>query len=303
MKQSALASRDSATTARHGGFASIWESKRWQERLTLTLTYVILLLLGILVTLPFFWMLSTSLKQADDVFLFPPKWIPDPVVWSNYPRALSKVPFPIFFQNTLIVTVLAIVGTLLSASLAAYSFARIRWPGRDAVFFIVLTTLMLPYQVTLIPQFIIFRELGWIDTLLPLIVPWFFGGGPFNIFLLRQFFITIPEELDDAARIDGCSYLGIYWRIIIPMSKPVLAAVAIFAFQHHWNEFLLPLIYIHSRERYTLALGLRLFQEQYWVDWSGLMAASTVVMLPVLLIFYFAQRYFIQGIVFTGVKG
>ena len=303
MKQNAWARRSTTTTNRPGGFASIWASKRWQERLTLTLTYVTLLLLGILVILPFFWMLSTSLKQADDVFLFPPKWIPDPIVWSNYPRALSKVPFPIFFKNTLIVTVFAIVGTLLSASLAAYSFARIRWPGRDAVFFIVLMTLMLPYQVTLIPQFIIFRELGWIDTLLPLIVPWFFGGGAFNIFLLRQFFITIPEELDDAARIDGCSYLGIYWRIIIPMSKPVLAAVAIFAFQAHWNEFLLPLIYIHSRDRYTLALGLRLFQEQYWVDWSGLMAASTVVMLPVLIIFYFAQRYFIQGIVFTGVKG
>ena len=286
-----------------GQYVAVWQSKRWQRRMTLLVTYVMLALSGILVTLPFFWMVSTSLKQAEDIFRFPPEWIPDPIVWENYPRAMSKVPFGTFFVNTMEITVFAILGTLLSASIVAYSFARLRWPGRDVFFFLVLTTLMLPHQVTLIPQFIIFRLLGWIDTLLPLIVPWFFGGGAFNIFLLRQFFTTIPEELDDAARIDGCSYLGIYWRIILPMSKPVLAAVAIFAFQNHWNEFLLPLIYIHSRERYTLALGLRLFQEQYWVDWSGLMAASTVIMLPVLLVFYFAQRYFIQGIVFTGVKG
>jgi ABC-type glycerol-3-phosphate transport system permease component len=303
MKLDTIVKNTGLEASRRFAAPSLWASKRWQGRLSLTLTYALLLFFGALVTLPFLWMLSTSLKQMDDIFLFPPKWIPDPIVWSNYPRALSKVPFLLFFKNTFIITFFAIIGTLVSASLVAYSFARLRWPGRDVCFFIVLTTLMLPHQVTLIPQFIIFRELNWIDTLLPLIVPWFFGGGAFNIFLLRQFFITIPEELDDAARIDGCSYLGIYARIIIPMSRPVLAAVAIFAFQNHWNEFLLPLIYIHSRSRYTLALGLRLFQEQYWVDWSGLMAASTVVMLPVLLVFYFAQRYFIQGIVFTGVKG
>ncbi|MBI2942226.1 MAG: carbohydrate ABC transporter permease [Chloroflexi bacterium] len=253
--------------------------------------------------LPFVWMLSTSLKEPGAIFAYPPAWIPDPVVWANYPRALTTVPFATFFLNTCIVTGTALLGTLLSATLAAYSFSRLRWPGRDVLFFVVLTTLMLPHQVTLIPQFIIFRELGWIDTLAPLIVPWFFGGGPFNIFLLRQFFLTIPEELDDAARIDGCGLLGVYWRIVIPQATPALAAVAIFAFQARWNEFLTPLIYIHSRERFTLALGLRLFQEQYWVDWSGLMAASTVVMLPILVLFYFAQRYFIQGIVFTGVKG
>jgi multiple sugar transport system permease protein len=303
MKLNVMARSGVLGTELRSGLSKIRSSKRWQGWFGLTITYLVLFLLGIMVILPFFWMISTSLKRADDIFLFPPTWIPDPVVWSNYPRALSRVPFLLFFQNTATVTLFATIGTLLSASLVAYSFARLRWPGRDIFFFIVLTTLMLPHQVTLIPQFIIFRELGWIDTLLPLIVPWFLGGGPFNIFLLRQFFITIPSELDDAALIDGCSHLGIYMRIILPTSKPVLAAVAIFAFQAHWNEFLLPLIYIHSRERYTLALGLRLFQEQYWVDWSGLMAASTVVMLPVLLVFYFAQRYFIPGIVFTGIKG
>lgn len=281
----------------------IFESRQWQERLSLTITYIILFFLGILVVLPFIWMVSTSLKKPEDIFLFPPEWIPDPIIWSNYPRALSAIPFLTFFMNTAIVTIASLVGTLVSASIVAYSFARLRWPGRDVLFIVVLTTMMLPSQVTLIPQFIIFRELRWIDSLLPLIVPWFFGGGAFNIFLLRQFFTTIPNELDDAALIDGCSFIGIYWRIILPMSQPALAAVAIFAFQHHWNEFLLPLIYIHSRERYTIALGLRLFQEEYWVDWSGLMAASAIVMLPVLVVFYFAQRYFIQGIVFTGVKG
>lgn len=293
--------RPSATLAQRVN--TLWASKQWQERFTLSVTYATLLILGVLVTLPFIWMVSTSLKKPDDIFLFPPEWIPDPIIWSNYPRALGAIPFLTFFTNTAIVTLLSLVGTLGSASVVAYSFARLRWPGRDILFMVVLATMMLPSQVTLIPQFIIFRELGWINTLAPLIVPWFFGGGAFNIFLLRQFFITIPNELDDAALIDGCSFIGIFWRIILPMSKPVLAAVAIFAFQYHWNEFLLPLIYIHSRERYTIALGLRLFQEEYWVDWSGLMAASAIVMLPVLLVFYFAQRYFIQGIVFTGVKG
>ena len=236
------------------------------------------------------------------VFLYPPEWIPNPVIWSNYPRALTVIPFFTFLRNTLTVTGFSLIGTLLSASLAAYSFARLRWPGRDALFLVVLTTLMIPYQVTLIPRFIIFRQLGWLDTLLPLIVPWFFGGGPFNIFLLWQFFMTIPPELDDAARIDGCGFFGIYAQILLPLAKSALAAVSIFTVQARWNEFLLPLIFIHRRENFTLALGLRLFREMYYVDWTGLMAASAVVMLPVLLTFFFAQRYFIQGVVFTGVK-
>ena len=278
------------------------KSKKWGEWTTLSVTYLLLLMLGVLVTLPFFWMLSTSLKKPDVVFLYPPEWIPNPVIWSNYPRALTVIPFFTFLRNTLTVTGFSLIGTLLSASLAAYSFARLRWPGRDALFLVVLTTLMIPYQVTLIPRFIIFRQLGWLDTLLPLIVPWFFGGGPFNIFLLRQFFMTVPPELDDAARIDGCGFFGIYAQILLPLAKSALAAVAIFTVQARWNEFLLPLIFIHRRENFTLALGLRLFREMYYVDWTGLMAASAVVMLPVLLTFFFAQRYFIQGVVFTGVK-
>ena len=292
-----------STIGRRGWLREATVNKRYIRTTQLALTYATLAVLGVLVILPFIWMVSTSLKEPGAIFVYPPAWIPDPIVWSNYPRALTTVPFGTFFVNTSLITATSLVGTLLSASLAAYSFSRLRWPGRDVVFFLVLSTLMLPHQVTLIPQFIIFRELGWIDTLLPLIVPWFFGGGPFNIFLLRQFLMTIPEELDDAARIDGCGLLGIYWRIIIPQATPALAAVAIFAFQARWNDFLMPLIYIHSRERFTLALGLRLFQEEYWVDWSGLMAASTVIMLPILILFYFAQRYFIQGIVFTGIKG
>ena len=278
------------------------KSIRWSNVTTLGITYVILAILGILVTLPFFWMLSTSFKRPEDVFVFPPKWIPDPIVWTNFPRALTAIPFFTFLGNTLTVTVFSLIGTLVSASLAAYAFARLRWPGRDTLFLVVLTTLMIPQQVTLIPQFIIFRRLGWLDTLLPLIVPWYLGGGAFNIFLLRQFFMTVPPELDDAARIDGCGFMGIYARILLPLAKPSLAAVTIFCIQARWNEFLLPLIFIHRPEHFTLALGLRLFQEQYYIDWTGLMSASTIVMLPVLIMFYFAQRYFIQGIVFTGIK-
>ena len=273
------------------------------KSLKLALVYTILAPLALLVMLPFVWMLSTSLKERAAIFVFPPDWIPNPVVWANYPEALTMIPFSLFLRNTCIHTFSSMIGILISSSLVAYSFARLRWPGRDLLFLIVLSTMMLPFQVTMIPQFILFRKLGWIDTFLPIIVPWYFGGGAFNIFLLRQFFMTIPTELDDAARIDGCSILGIYWRILLPLAKPALAAVAIFAFQARWNAFLGPLIYLQSRENFTLALGLRLFQEQYWVEWHLLMAASIVVMMPVILVFYFSQRYFIQGIVFTGIKG
>jgi len=281
---------------------SLWQSKRAMNALRLTLVYVALAIGAIFVCIPFVWMLSTSFKDEGAVFLYPPQWLPQPFVPENYVQALTVLPFALFFRNTLITTLVPLLGALLSGSLVAYSFARLRWPGRDVCFLTVLATLMLPEQVTMIPRFILFRELGWLNTFLPLIVPPYFALGAFNVFLLRQFFMTISTETDDAARIDGAGVLGIYWRIILPLSKPALAAVAIFVFKGHWDDFLGPLIYLNSQENFTLALGLRAFQGEFATDWNLLMAASLVVMLPVLLLFFFLQRYFIQGVVFTGIK-
>ncbi len=262
-----------------------------------------LLLLGACVLMiPLVWMLSTSLKSLGSVTTLPPEWIPRRFLWSNYADIFRLVPFGRYIGNTSLITLLDVLGKIVSCSLVAFSFARLRWRGRETVFLIMLATMMLPPQVTMIPQFVVFKQLDLIDTIVPLVLPnWL--GGPFLTFLLRQFFMTIPLDLDDAARIDGTSIFGIYWRIVLPLSKPALAAVAIFMFNGSWNDFFGPLIYLHSREKYTIALGLRSFQDQNYTEWHLLMAASLVAMLPVLLIFFFAQKYFIQGIVFTGVKG
>ena len=257
---------------------------------------------GFLLMLPLAWMLSTSLKGLGAVTTLPPQWIPRPAQWSNYLDVFRLVPFGQYVWNTCVITLWDVTGKILSCSLVAFSFARLRWRGRETVFLIMLATMMLPPQVTLIPQFVVFKHLELIDTIAPLVLPnWL--GGPFLTFLLRQFFMSIPLDLDDAARMDGASLFGIYWRVVLPLSKPALAAVAIFMFNGSWNDFFGPLIYLHSREKYTIALGLRSFQDQNYTEWHLLMAASLVAMLPVLLIFFFAQKYFIQGIVFTGVKG
>lgn len=264
--------------------------------------HAVVLSAAFVVMVPLFWTLSTSLKDPGDIFHYPPTWVPDPFVFYNYIEAMTVLPFDIYFRNTAYITVVSLVGQLLSCSLVAYSFARLRWRGRDRLFILMLATMMLPRQVTLIPQFILFRYLGWIDTFWPLIVPSFFGA-PFFIFLLRQFFMGIPRELDDAARLDGATNFRIFWEIILPLSKPALAAVAIFSFQFHWNDFFEPLIYLHSNDRYTISLGLRFFQGSYGTQWHLLMAASVVAMAPMIVLFFFAQRYFIQGIVVSGVKG
>jgi len=263
-----------------------------------------LILLGSLaaVMMPLVFAVSTSLKEYQDLFVYPPVWVPMPPRWSNYPDALNFVPFGLYARNTAVITGLDIFGKLLSCSLVAFAFSRLRWWGRDTLFIVMIATLMLPPQVTLIPQFVIWKELGWIDTFVPLILPNFFGG-PFMTFLLRQFFMSIPPELDDAARIDGCSSWGIFWRIIIPLSRPALMAVTVFTFNNAWNEFLSPLIYLHSKTNYTIALGLRMFQSEHGPEWHLVMAASLVTMLPILMVFFLGQRYFIQGVVFTGVKG
>lgn len=293
----------SATVTRPVAKTGLLASRRRLAATKIAAVYGILLIGGIFVCLPFVWMISTSLKDEGSVFIFPPNWIPNPILWSNYAQAMTVLPFALFLRNTLITTLVPIVGVMLSCSLTAYSFSRLRWPGRDICFLLVLATMMLPHQVTMIPRFILFRYLGWIDTFFPLIVPPWFAIGAFNVFLLRQFFLTVPLEMDDAAKLDGASYLDIYARLLMPLMKPALAAVAIFTFQFHWNDFLDPLIYLHSQSNFTLALGLRSFQGEYGTDWNLLMAASLVVMTPPLLLFFFAQRYFIQGVVFTGVKG
>lgn len=258
---------------------------------------------AVVMALPFLWLLSSSLKPEQMIFVFPPRWIPNPVRFQNYVDALTYKPFGRYIFNTLLIVFLNEVAIVGSASLCAYGFARIRFPGRDFWFGIVLATMMVPYFVLMIPQFVIFSRLGWTDSYLPLTVPFFFGGGAFNIFLLRQFFRTLPPELADAARIDGCDELRIYWRIFMPLAKPALITVAIFTFLNGWNDFIGPLLYINSPDKFTVAIGLATFRSVMRTRWDLLMAASTAMILPVVVLFFFAQRYFIQGIVLSGLKG
>lgn len=253
--------------------------------------------------IPFLWMVSTSLKVESQIWLFPPQWIPNPVRWQNYTEALTILPFGRYALNTLLLTILTTTGVVLSASLCAYGFARLQFPGRDLIFMVVLSAIMIPYAVLLIPQYIMFRTLGWLDTYLPLWVPPWFGGGAFNIFLLRQFFRTIPSELSDAARIDGASEFRIYWKIIMPLARPALATVAIFTVLNTWNDFLAPVVYLSTPDKFTLALGLAQFRGLMATQWHYLMAASTTVIVPTLLLFMLAQRYFVRGVVLTGLKG
>ncbi len=266
---------------------------------------IILIGLSIVMVIPFFWLISTSLKIRGTEFTFPPVWIPRPAIWSNYSTAIfdSGLPFPRFLLNTVIITLANLIGVLFAASLAGFGFARMRFPGREKFFVLVLSTLMLPEIVTQIPSYLLFRNLGWIDTFLPLIVPTYFGGGAFNIFLFRQFFMSIPVELDEAARIDGASTWQIYARLILPLSKPVMATVAVFTFLANWNAFIGPLIYLNSIEKMTLAVGLLAFQGLRGTEWNLMMAAAAVMIVPVLIIFFAAQRYFIEGIVTSGFGG
>ncbi|MEM7133534.1 MAG: carbohydrate ABC transporter permease [Chloroflexota bacterium] len=278
-------------------------SKRSRRILMDAFWYIVLSFFALTLALPLIWLMSTSLKTGAQTFLMPPEWIPRPVVWQNYPDAFQAVDFGRYFWNTLAVVFWATMGTVLSGSLTAFAFARLRFPGREFLFILVLSTIMLPSIVTLIPTFIVFRSLKWINTFLPLTVPFWLGGGPFNIFLFRQFFMTIPYELDEAARIDGASNFRTYWSIILPLSKPVLATVAIFSFIHHWNDFFLPLIYLQSTEKWTMAIGLQGFKDLYSTEWNLMMAASTAMILPLLILFFFAQRYFISGIQMSGIAG
>jgi ABC-type glycerol-3-phosphate transport system permease component len=250
-------------------------------------------------------MVSTSLKPESQVMLLPPVWIPQPIVWENYVRPFTNLPFlpfPTFFKNTIIVTFFGMAGVLISSSLCAFGFARMRFPFRDTLFVIMLATLMLPYPVTMIPTYVFFAKIGWINSFAPLIAPeWL--GSPFIIFLLRQYIMTIPLEMDDAARIDGCGWFGLYWRIIMPLSTPALGVAAIFSFNFHWNDFVRPVIYLTQLDMFTVPLGIALLRNRYTEDFGGMMAISTLSMLPVLIVFFATQQKFIQGVVISGVKG
>jgi ABC-type glycerol-3-phosphate transport system permease component len=270
------------------------------------LVWVILIAGGIIMSLPFLWLLTSSLKTELAVFQYPPQWIPNPVRFQNYPEAWNTAPFGLYLRNTFIILLANEVGILLSASMCAYAFARIDFPGRDFWFSVVLATMMLPGIVTLIPRFVIFSRIGWVNTFLPLTVPAFFGGGAFNIFLLRQFFRSLPSELADAARVDGASEIGIFWRIMMPLTKPALATIAVFTFIGTWNDFMGPLLYLSKDpNKYTVALGLAGFRSAFLgrTRWDLLMAASTMMILPIIVIFFAAQKYFVQGIAVSGLKG
>lgn len=282
---------------------AFWRRRKFQQETGRVLAALLLIAGAILFLLPLIWMLSTSLKGRFDVIRLPPEWIPARPRWSNYQQALTFLPFAIFFKNTALYVLAVVTGELLSSSFVAYGFARLRARWRDVLFVIMLSTIMLPYQVVMIPQYLLFKQLGWINSYYPLIVPGWFGSA-FLIFLLRQFYLGIPRELDDAAKIDGCGYLGIWCRIILPLSKSALVAVVIFAFIFHYNNYLGPLIYIQSRHLLPVAVGLSHFTAAYGgTPWHLLMAASAVVTIPPVIVFFLAQRVFIQGVVVTGLKG
>ncbi len=267
--------------------------------------YIALVVLALLVLLPFLWMVSTSLQANDALFQTPPQIVPALPLWHNYVDALTAVPFLTWVQNTLIICGLNVVGQLLCCTLVAYGFARLRFPGRGPLFILVLGTLLLPSQITLVPQFILFSKLHWVNTFLPLTVPAFFGvgAGAFYIFLIRQYLQTIPYELDEAARMDGANTWQILYRILLPLIKAPLTIVAVFTFTDNYNDFLGPLIYLSDNSKYTLALGLASYIGQFSANWNWLMCASVVILLPLLLIYYFAQRLLIGGIASVGLKG
>ena len=306
------------------------QASTWRARLPI---YIVLTAGSLLFLFPLLWMVSTSLKPIQETMVIPPRWLPSEWQWENYGKALTyggekpptkeekekaraegrqppprpplldQVPFLRYALNTLYLALLGVAGTVLANAVVAYGFARVHWRGRDALFAVTLATMMVPFPVTMVAVFTLFRHLGWIGTFRPLWVPAWLGSA-FNIFLLRQFFMTIPRELSDAARIDGCNELRILWNVVLPLAKPALAVVALFHFMYVWNDFLGPLIYLTDQKMFTLALGLQFFQSRHGgSDWNTLMAASTMVVLPVILLFFFTQRTFIQGLQLTGLKG
>jgi multiple sugar transport system permease protein len=288
------------------------KGRRWRRVLTRSVLPRVVLILGCLVFLaPFYWMVISALKTNTELTQFPPSLIPGAWAWNNFVDAVNYIPFGLYTLNSLTITVGATIGAVLSNTLVAYGFSRIQWPGRNVLFYICVATIFLPYPVILVALFDIFGKLPsfgiqgaqhWVNTFLPLIVPAFFGN-PFYIFLMRQFMLGIPRELSDAARVDGASELRTFWNVILPLTKPAVVVVAILAAVAAWNEFLLPLLYLQENDKYPLAVGLVFFTSEHDVAYNLLMAASTLIVLPVVILFIFAQRFFIEGITVGGVKG
>ena len=278
-------------------------SRKSRKRIADYLTYIVLILFGAIVVIPFLWMILSSFKDAGEIWTFPPVFMPKKFQWSNYRDAWDALPFDRFLFNSIIVTVCVTIGQLFTCSLGGYAFARLRFPGRDKIFLLYLATMMIPFPVMMIPLFIIMRTLGWIDTLIALIVPGLFSA--WGTFLMRQYMLGIPKALEDAARIDGCSYWRLYWNIIVPLCKPVFATLGIFTFMGTWNEFFWPLIMINTISAKTLPLGLVMFQTRIAAEtpWHLIMAASCAIVLPIIVLFIIGQKYYVKGIVMSGIKG
>ncbi len=278
------------------------QGRSFHQRVQSILSHSILLVGAVIMIIPFVWMLSTSFKAPGKTFVYPPEWIPDPVVWQNYPEMWTALPFNWFAFNSFKIGILSTIGQVLTCSMAAFAFSALNFKGRDTLFLLLIATLMIPYQVTLIPSFILFARIGWVGTHLPLWVPAFWGGA-FGTFLLRQFFLTIPLELADSARIDGANIWQIFWHIYLPLARPAMATLGIFTFMWSWNDLLNPLIYVTELKQLTLTVGLSLFQNQrFGGQWPLMMAGAVVSILPILIAFFVAQKYFIQGIAMTGIK-
>ncbi len=283
--------------------ATGWRENRLvQDRIKRMIAYTIVMIMAVAYIFPLYWLVVTALKTDIEIFQQPPPIFPSDPQWQNFGASTTYIPFWRYMWNTIAISGLTVLGTVLSCTFIAYGFARIQWPGRNIFFLIYLSTIMLPSQVTLIPLYLIFRDLGWVGTFLPLVVPHFFGSALY-VFLLRQFLLTIPQELSDAARIDGASEPGILWHVMIPLMRPALAVVALFTFVQTYRDFLGPLIYLQNQQDWTISLGLKLFQNMYGAQWQLMMAASTLAMLPTIALFFFTQKTFVRGIALTGLKG
>lgn len=282
--------------------SSMTRKRRNSEMINKTVAYVFLIIGALIMTVPFLWMFSTSLKEPGLVFEMPPRWIPENIIWDNYKVVLTESDLLGGFMNTLAVTLPPTIVGLFASAIAAYAFGRMDFPGKNIFFMALLATMMIPGVVLMVPSFILYKYLGWIDSWKPLIIPGMFGAAG-TVFFLRQFFKTIPTELEDAAKIDGLSPFGIFIRIIAPLSKPALATQAIFGFLGGYNDYMGPLIYLNSPEKYTLQLVLATFQDAYNAEWTLIMAGSVLALIPTVILFFFAQRYFIEGIALTGMKG
>lgn len=278
-------------------------SAKFNRRIGHIITYLILIILGIMFLLPFFWMLSTALKTSQQLFVSPPIWFPNPPQWNNFIRAINYIPFFKYLRNTTWVAFMDVLGTVLACPLVAYGLSRLEWKGREVLFIVTIAVMMIPQEVTMIPTFILYNNLGLVGTYVPLYIASFFGGRPFMIFLLRQFFMKLPKDLEDAARIDGASEWQVFTLVDLPLVKAGICTVALFRFMNSWNDFLGPLLYISDNDRYTLSIGLQMFTTMYKTEWSMLMATSLLVSLPVIILYFFVQKTFIQGITFSGIKG